>query len=156
MVVSRVETSMESKGTGRIWDGVEQGLPADENTRLKIVNKQGTVLFSSDRETKGQTHNLTDASCVPCHVDGSARASVRPKFIDEPLGEPYTVFVAPLYNTERCRACHGDGGSILGMVYVWHSLDPVVPKKSIALQRREECAEKDEHHLGYDIIMNSS
>ncbi|UCH84361.1 MAG: hypothetical protein JSW50_01350, partial [Candidatus Latescibacterota bacterium] len=125
MVVSRVETSMEAKETGRIWDGVERWFPTDEDIRMKIVNKRGAVLFSSDPAAKGQTHHLTDAPCVPCHMDGSARASVRSKFIDEPLGEPYTVFVAPLYNTQSCQACHDEDGSILGMVYVWNSLDPV-------------------------------
>ncbi|UCG50940.1 MAG: HAMP domain-containing protein [Candidatus Latescibacterota bacterium] len=125
MVVSRVQTSMESKDAGRPWEGVERLLPADKNTRLKIINKQGVVLFSSEPESRGQKHNLTDPPCVPCHVGGSVRATVRSKFIDKPLDEPFTLFVAPLRNTEECRSCHTDEGTILGMVYVWHSLGPV-------------------------------
>jgi signal transduction histidine kinase len=125
MVVSRVQTSMLSKKADRIWDGVEQQLPADKDTRLKIINKKGVVLFSSEPETRGQTHDLTDAQCVLCHLDGSVLADARSRFIDKPSGEPYTVFVAPLRNTEDCRSCHADEGAILGVVYVRHSLEPV-------------------------------
>lgn len=125
MAVSSVQISMESKEPGRLWEKVEQLVPADGDTQLRIINKQGAVLFSSEPDTRGQTFDLSDAPCMPCHVDGSAQASVRSKFIDEPLGKPYTVFVAPLRNTETCRSCHKDDGAILGMVYVRHSLESV-------------------------------
>ena len=125
MVVSQVQTSMESKKEGRLWDRVERLLPPDKATRLRIINKQGVEVFSSEPETRGKTHNLTDPICVPCHVEGSANIHVRSKFIDSPSGDPYTVFVAPLRNTEDCSPCHKGEGEMLGMVYVSHSLEPV-------------------------------
>jgi signal transduction histidine kinase len=125
MVVSSVETSMESKEADRLWDRADRLLPAGKDTRLKVINKQGVVLFSSEPETKGQRHDLTDSQCVLCHVDGSVQANVQSIFVDQPSGEPHTVFVAPLRNTENCRSCHAGDGAILGVVYVWHSLEPV-------------------------------
>jgi hypothetical protein len=125
MVVASVETSMESKEKDRIWDRVERLLHADRDTRLQVINKRGVVLFSSEPEAKGQRHDLTDSQCVLCHVDGSAHADVRSTLVDQPSGEPHTIFVAALHNTEYCRSCHGDEGAILGVVYVRHSLEPV-------------------------------
>jgi signal transduction histidine kinase len=125
MVVSSVQTSMVSKEAGRPWDMVEQLLPTGKDTRLKIINKQGVVLFSSEQEAGDRIHVLTDPQCKLCHEDGTAIASDRVKFIDKPSGEPHTVFVAPMRNTENCRTCHEDEGAILGMVYVSHSLEPV-------------------------------
>jgi signal transduction histidine kinase len=125
MAVSAVQTSMASEETHRTWNLVGQKLAPYKDTQIEIVNMEGKVLYGSEPESRGRTYQLTDSSCVPCHVGGSMQAVTQSALIHESDDIAYSAFAAPLSNTEECRQCHESDGAKLGMVYVRQSFVPV-------------------------------
>jgi signal transduction histidine kinase/HAMP domain-containing protein len=125
MAVSAVQTSMASEESHRTWNLVGQKLAPYEDTQIEIVNMEGKVLYGTEPESQDRTYQLTDPSCVPCHVGGSLQAATQSTFIQESDDIAYNAFAAPLSNTEECRQCHEDDGPKLGMVYVRQSFVPV-------------------------------
>ncbi len=125
MVVSAVQASMASQDTHRIWERVEESVSSDGSVRLTIVNTQGKVLYATDRQLLGHIYQLTDPSCISCHVNGSREAVARSRFSEGEQDGRMNIFAAPLNNKEECRNCHADDGAKLGMVYVEQSLQPI-------------------------------
>jgi signal transduction histidine kinase len=125
MVVTAVQSSMASQDTHRIWERLEENVSPDGNVRLTIVNAQGKVLHATDRNLLGHVYQLTDPTCVSCHVGGSREAVAGSRFSEGAQDGQMNVFAAPLNNTEQCRDCHADDGVKLGMVYVEQSLQPM-------------------------------
>jgi signal transduction histidine kinase len=125
MAVSAVQTAMVSEETHRTWNLVGQKLASYKDTQIEIVNMEGKVLYGSEPESRGRTYQLTDPSCVICHVGGSMQAATQSTFIQESDDIAYNAFAAPLSNTEECIHCHEGDGAKLGMVYVRQSFAPV-------------------------------
>ncbi len=125
MVVSTIQASMASRDTSHIWDRVEESVSNDGSVHLTIINAQGKVIHATDRQLLGHVYQLTDSTCVSCHVGGSREVVSQFRFVEVAQDARMNVFAAPLNNRAQCRECHADDGAKLGMVYVEQSLQPM-------------------------------
>ncbi len=110
---------------------------------VRIFNKQGTTVYSTDREEIGRTADKRAGVCAPCH--GGAGAPItnpdpttRSRITT--VGDHRVLsFVTPIYNEDSCAAagCHASPGEqrVLGVLDVALSLRDVDGRRNAATWR---------------------
>lgn len=123
-VKSSTEYDMLLYEPTRIRETVKRLGQEESIERIRIMNKAGQVIYSSDPEEIGQTVDASTESCIRCHavqpplerLDMQARTRVfrRPGDDSRTLG-----VITPIYNQPSCwtAACHAhpEAQTILGV-----------------------------------------
>ena len=100
--------------------------------RVRMINKEGRVTFSTEPGEGGRVLPRSDATCTACH--GEARPRSRQTLeersrILEGAGHRALGLVTPVYNEDRCAsaACHRHtrAEQVLGLIDVTLSLEEV-------------------------------
>jgi two-component system, NtrC family, sensor kinase len=84
----------------------------DEDTAIRVFNKDGEVMFASEAEALHQRVSTTNAACAACHQDDTPRS--RPgrhelsNIYTRPDGERVFQIIHPITNERDCwtAACH--------------------------------------------------
>lgn len=109
------------------WDRV-QSVIADisrrpEIVRVRLMNKQGAVVFSSDASEIDQQIPLSSAQCAPCHAEGEPKALVareqRYRIWRDADGSRVLGMIEPVLGEPACsRGCHHHppGQRVLGVI----------------------------------------
>jgi two-component system NtrC family sensor kinase len=128
----------------RIMDaiGSQEGV-----TRVRIFNKEGQILFSTDRSEAGKNVDKRAESCYACHAAERPLERLqlpqRTRVFRAPSGERVLGMITPIYNEPVCSqaACHAhpDDKRVLGVLDVALSLQQVdaqvgAASRSTALQ----------------------
>ncbi|MGA9117587.1 MAG: HAMP domain-containing sensor histidine kinase [Bacteroidota bacterium] len=99
---------------------------------LRIYNKQGTVVFSTDSSDISLTADMAAEACVSCHGSGSLESPARDggklwRIFHQPGGERVLGLITPIRNEPQCAAadCHAHDPqkTILGVMDVKMSLE---------------------------------
>jgi hypothetical protein len=99
--------------------GAQEGLE-----HVRIFNKKGLVMFSSDRQEVNALMDKKAAGCVNCHQGKTPVTSLGPmekarRFVNE-RGKEVIAITAPIYNEAACfsAACHfhAKGQKVLGTI----------------------------------------
>jgi len=106
--------------------------------RIRIFNREGRVMYSTNASEIDRTESLTFAACAPCHSGSGARSELniqtRVRIVDDPLGHRALTMVTPIYNESACSqaACHAHPASqkVLGVLDVSLKLDPVIQEEA--------------------------
>ena len=105
----------------------------DGVSRVRIFNKDGLILFSTDRQEVGQNVDKRAESCYACHAAEKPleRLDVpeRARIIQNPQGGRILGMITPIHNEPSCSeaACHAHAPSksVLGVLDIGLSLDRV-------------------------------
>jgi len=112
-VKSSTEYDMLLNEPDRIHETIKRLGREESIERIRIMNKSGEVIYSSDPEEIGKTVDTSTESCIRCHavkpplerLELKARTRVfqRPNDSSRALG-----VITPIYNQESCwtAACH--------------------------------------------------
>ncbi len=110
---------------------------------VRIFNKQGTTVYSTDREEIGRTADKRAGVCAPCHVGAGAPITnpdptTRSRITT--VGDHRVLsFVTPIYNEVTCAAagCHAPPKDqrVLGLLDVALSLRDVDGRRAAATWR---------------------
>jgi len=90
----------------------------DPILEIRIVNKQGLVVFSSDETALGDRLDVEDPSCQACHA-GVEKPTDRARTLqyEAPTGETFFRAVQPIVLEEQCTQCHdADAGQVIGVL----------------------------------------
>jgi two-component system NtrC family sensor kinase len=98
---------------------------------VRVFNKEGSVVFSSDPREKGRKVNKNAEACYACHVKDQplakpeARERARSFFTED--GHHVLGMITPIENSQRCTGstCHRSEQTVLGVLDVTMSLDEV-------------------------------
>jgi two-component system NtrC family sensor kinase len=101
--------------------------------RVRVFNKQGHIVFSSDASEVGHVLDKRAESCFACHAQGRALEKPpvpeRVRIFATASGHRVLGIVNPIQNAPSCTsaACHAHGAdeSVLGVLDVTVSLDDV-------------------------------
>ena len=104
--------------------------------KVRILGKDGTVLYSSQKEEIGTKIDQEAESCLACHLDEkSLRESPqigRPRFFDSPDGRPLLGSTAVIRNEPGCSNSdchkHDNEQSVLGVLDIVYPLDAIESK----------------------------
>jgi two-component system, NtrC family, sensor kinase len=111
--------------------------------RIRMFNREGRLVFSTDPHEHAGLANLSDEVCVSCHGPGPIRdkptQDLRVRYSTSPAGVKTINTVTPIYNEPSCSnaSCHAHQAStkVLGVVDVALQLDPVRKQtRAITLQ----------------------
>jgi len=117
LVLSDLREGMVAKDNERIGRELARIGETAPIRSLRIVDKQGKVVFASDPKDVGTTMLRTEPSCAGCHKNGGApkRGAHSLRFTD---GETHIYrAVQPITLEEACARCHdGKEGTVLGVL----------------------------------------
>ena len=134
LVKSSTEFDMLFNQRDRIHETVKRMGTQSSIKRLRIMNKEGDVVYSSDTAEIGKTVDKKAEACTLCHsanqplehVDITARTRV---YRAHPDSSRMLGIINPIYNTTSCAtaACHAHPRSqkVLGVLDVTLSLEDV-------------------------------
>ena len=116
LVVNGLRTSMTS-GQPHLLDGTVRKLADQpEGERVILMNHEGRVSVSSDREYDGRTLDRgSDDTCVVCHHDRVTPPTSR-MTVAEHQGKRVFRTVTIIRNEEECHRCHSAGVPINGLL----------------------------------------
>ena len=117
-VVFAVQATMMTESEHGVWDRLTERIPHHEATQIEVINTRGEVLLSTEPGVGRRTRELGQPPCNACHENEALHTEVDHTFYQEPGGQRFQVFAAPLVNSEECQTCHHEGGQKLGMVLV--------------------------------------
>lgn len=101
--------------------------------RIRIFNKEGSIIYSSDKSETGSMVNKRAESCYACHAADQPLHNVSIKdrtrtFVDE-TGHYTFGIINPIYNEPGCWQAdchaHSEAQNVLGVLDVTLSLDEV-------------------------------
>lgn len=93
-------------------------------TKAFILDRHGTVAYSSDRDDIGVTHDRDrDPSCTGCHARATA-AGGRSTMILEEHGRKVLRSVNVIRNDRACHGCHLPSNATIGKLIIDRSLQP--------------------------------
>jgi len=115
----------------------------DGVSRVRIFNKDGLILFSTDRQEVGHNVDKRAESCYVCHAAEQPleRLDVpeRARIIENSNGRRILGMITPIYNEPSCSqsACHAHPPSkrVLGVLDIGLSLDRVDADVAVMGQR---------------------
>jgi len=102
------------------------GLQREGIRKVRVFNKEGRIMFSSDREEIGTTLDKRGEACYACHVEGrpieKLDIQARARIFKAPDGSRVLGIINPIPNettcwTAECHA-HGQQQSLLGVLDV--------------------------------------
>jgi two-component system NtrC family sensor kinase len=101
--------------------------------RVRVFNKQGRIVFSSQPSEVGETLNKQAESCFACHAQGEPLekppVQERARIFTTASGHRVLGVVNPIQNQPSCTSAschaHGPDESVLGVLDVTVSLDEV-------------------------------
>lgn len=104
--------------------------------RVRVFNKEGVIMFSSDAAEIGRSLDKRAESCYACHAEGrpleALPISARARIFRDPQGERVLGIINPIQNEPGCSAaaCHAHDTqqSVLGV------LDVTVPLAQVDRQ----------------------
>ena len=114
---------------------------AERIERVRVFNKQGRIMFSSDADEIGHTLDKHAEACFACHaqdqpLDQAAGARARPHLHQRRPAIACSAIVSPIQNQPACTtaACHAHGPdeTVLGVLDV----DRVAGRRRPADRRR--------------------
>jgi len=122
--------------------------------RVRILSKNGTVIYSSQADEIGTLVDQEAESCLGCHLDEKSMQEssrlARPRFFTTPDGERMLGSTAVIRNEPTCTnsSCHAHAAdqSVLGV------LDIVYPLKGIDESIRSSTLTIVAHALGFVIL----
>lgn len=117
LVLSDLREGMLSKDSERIQRELTRIADMAPIRSLKVVNKQGKVVFASDPKAVGTIMRRTEPSCVGCHKNGGPpeRKAHSLRFVAG--GVNIYRAVQPIALEEACARCHdGREGAVLGVL----------------------------------------
>jgi len=105
----------------------------DGVSRVRIFNKEGLILFSTDRQEVGLNVDKRAESCYACHAAEKPLERLdlpkRARIIKTPQGGRILGMITPIHNEPSCSqaACHAHAPSkrVLGVLDIGLSLDRV-------------------------------
>ena len=108
--------------------GAQEGV-----SRVRVFNKEGQILFSTDRSEAGKNVDKRAESCYACHAAERPLERLplqqRTRVFRAPSGERTLGMITPLYNEPVCSqaACHAhaDNKRVLGVLDIALSLKQV-------------------------------
>lgn len=100
---------------------------------IRVYNKAGAIMFSSDSSEVGKTARVDDVACIMCHANGHPVRSPHPEDLTRVFASPKGYRIAgtitPIANHESCAnaGCHvhPKEQTILGVLDVMVSLESV-------------------------------
>lgn len=81
-------------------------------TRVRIFNKLGRIMYSSDDEEEGTVIDMQAEACFGCHGEGEPKVRLGPedwsRFFDDETGLPQLGIIHPVSNEPACAEadCH--------------------------------------------------
>ena len=122
--------------------------------RVRVLSKNGTVIYSSQEDEIGTLVDQEAESCLACHLDEKSMQESpmigRPRFFTNPEGERMLGSTAVIRNEPTCSngGCHAHpvDQSVLGV------LDIVYPLKEIDESIRSSTLKIIAHALGFVIL----
>jgi two-component system NtrC family sensor kinase len=102
--------------------------------RIRVINKEGSVVFSSDSSLLGDTINKQSKSCLPCHLTKEASNEITIEkqirfFKTHADSSRKLAVIKPIFNSPKCyeSTCHvhSKNQQILGILDVTVSLKDV-------------------------------
>lgn len=110
-------------------------IASDERVRtLYLLDTQGTIVFSPQRENAGRRLDNQDPSCQPCHrADPEERLSGVLVTLED--GQQVFRSMQPIENRPACSRCHDPDNPLVGMLLTDLSIEPV--ENAIAIELRE-------------------
>lgn len=124
---SAIEASLGSLMTVRDPDKIQQTIDGLKNsgssiTRVFIINKNGKVAYSTDREEIGRSlDRFIEPSCVICHK-GVTAAPPESTTIIKDGSQAVQRNIRVLYNRPACHGCHQKDDRINGKLIIDRSL----------------------------------
>ena len=120
MVLSDLREAMLAKDRDRIQSELSRFAGMQPIKSLRIVNKDGKVVFATDATALGTTMHKSDPSCAACHQPGVApQKRARALRFDSAAGEHIYRAVQPILLDEACLRCHDQPeGSTIGMLLI--------------------------------------
>ena len=101
--------------------------------KIRIYNKQGQIIFSTDSTEVFKNVDMTEESCIACHVEGkhvvNLPVSNKIRTFVSPSNERMMGLINPIYNEPDCSnsVCHAHKPDIkmLGVLDVVMSMDKI-------------------------------
>jgi two-component system NtrC family sensor kinase len=113
---------------------VEELSRQDGVENIVILNKEGVIKISSDRQLVGKIMNKQEATCQICHkLAPEARAKTI--FLKTGNGEEFLRNVSPILNREPCYECHDPDVNINGIILMDFSLADINRQVSSSLSK---------------------
>jgi two-component system NtrC family sensor kinase len=127
----------------------------DDIDRVRILSKNGTVMYSSDAREVGTMVDQEAESCLGCHLDQKSMQESpligRPRFFTTADGERMLGSTAVIHNEPTCTdsSCHAHAAdqTVLGV------LDIVSPLEEIDRSIRSATLTIVAHALGFVILV---
>ncbi|MBM4388396.1 MAG: tetratricopeptide repeat protein, partial [Deltaproteobacteria bacterium] len=86
--------------------------------QVRLLNKKGKVIASTDSSEKGLVFSRESENCKECHAAGGKEKDDFVERIFESGGARSFERITLLYNRESCRKCHGSEHKPLGMLAI--------------------------------------
>lgn len=135
LFAATLENAMLKRDIDGLRDIMSRLAKQPEVLDVAIVNPQGKIRFSSDKEQIGKTLNASlDLLCDGCEGDfGNARITTR--FITDEEGGRLLRSVNPVRNKPMCAGCHGalDKHPLNGLLVVDYDAEPMLHKARSSL-----------------------
>jgi len=100
---------------------------AQEDVRKVRIVELGRIKRSSVKGEVGEKATKEAESCIDCHTVEGGRPLIvsRYRFFTSKEGEHLLGFANPIYNEEKCQACHSSDKEILGVLDIILSMEKV-------------------------------
>ena len=107
IVLSDLRQGMVEKDRASVQAQLERFAGMAPIQSLRIVNKNGKVVFATDPSVLGTVMQKSDPSCVTCHQPGLApQKRARSLRFETPAGGHVYRAVQPILVDEACTSCH--------------------------------------------------
>ncbi len=131
LVVSALRHSMLENNRREIFHTIMTIGREKEVRGVRIINKLGTIMFSSSTKEIGTTVNMSAEACILCHKNNLPISEVtdfgRTRIFTSPSNEPILGIISPIRNAPECSNadCHAHDPSttILGILDLKMSLE---------------------------------
>jgi len=84
---------------------------------ITVVNGDGSVVFSSKKESLGKVFSRTDRTCTACHSMEVPPEKAR-IITKDTRGKQVFRSIRSIVNDKECRSCHGKNKKVLGILFV--------------------------------------
>ncbi|MFO0581562.1 MAG: ATP-binding protein [Anaeromyxobacter sp.] len=131
-VQTATQEAMERAQPSHAYDQLGRVAHLDGITSVRVVNKEGRVVFSTDPAQLGKVASKAEGTCLACHATDTPRSQApipdRSRYVETRDGRVLR-FASAIYNAPSCATaeCHAhpQGRQVLGVLELGVSMAPV-------------------------------
>ncbi|UCC70967.1 MAG: HAMP domain-containing histidine kinase [Gemmatimonadota bacterium] len=129
MAAQSIREEMAAHRTTEIVSILDAFTQEDELERIRLFDKEGTIVLSTERSEVHERVDMTHEMCIKCHTDGAPAVMPPPlergRTFEGADGHRRLAIITPIYNGTPCYGCHDRSQNVLGVLDGIFSLQDV-------------------------------